>query len=161
MPRRIVVLLLLHLLQLLPLLQTLHLLHPVLTLRTGVTTVAKEAIPLRSALPDAVIFKLRLTKSTPPYLPISRTSNALLVARMKVITFHHQRPGLLLFLPLNGCSSTSDSRARPSARLLLLLETHPPLSCEYGSPLQPWTWTPHTLHHFIGDSDMISFYLPG
>ena len=125
MPRRIVVLLLLHLLQLLPLLQTLHLLHPVLTLRTGVTTVVKEGIPLRSALTDAVIFKLRLTKSTPPYLPISRTSNALLVARMKVTTFHHQRPGLLLFLPLVHQRLQLDLRLQGLPDLLHCLHLHP------------------------------------
>ena len=89
MPRRIVVLLLLHLLQLLPLLQTLHLLHPVLKLGTSVTTAIGEIIPLRNALTDAVIFKLRLTSSTLPYLPISRDSPALPVVRMKATKFHH------------------------------------------------------------------------
>ena len=124
MPRRIVVLLLLRLLQLLPLLQTLHL-HHVLTLGTSVTTVANEAIPLRSVLPDAVIFKPRLTKSTPPYMPISRTSNALLVARMKVITFHHQCPGPLLFLLLVHHRVQLDLRHQGLPDLLHCLHLHP------------------------------------
>ena len=64
-------------------------------------------------------------KLTPPCLHPSRTSNALLVARMKVITFHHQCLGPLLFLLLVHHRVQLDLRRLGLPDLLHCLHLHP------------------------------------